>query len=288
MGQDSEIRRFIRQLLRSPLPVIGLVTLIGTFAMAIFAPFIAPADPGAIDVVRRLEPPFWMERGSSEHILGTDGLGRDVLSRIIYGSRVSLIIGFSAVAIGGVLGVLLGLFSGYFGGIVDDIIMRLGDIQLAFPFILIAITFLAVLGPGLLNLLLVLGITGWVTYARVVRGQVLSLREKEFVESTRAIGASHRRIIFRHLLPNTWASIIVIASFAVANTILIEASLSFLGLGVKPSIPTWGGMVAEGRDYIVTGWWVLLFPGLAIGTSVFGINVFGDWFRDYFDPRLRE
>ncbi|NNF98188.1 MAG: ABC transporter permease [Desulfobacteraceae bacterium] len=288
MAHITKNNRFVRELLKSPLAIFGLFAMVATCVVAIAAPLLAPLDPGLIDVTKRLTPPAFTDGGSFEHILGTDSLGRDVLSRIIYGSRVSLIIGVSAVALGGVLGVVLGLLSGYFGGIVDDIIMRLADIQMAFPFILIAITILAVMGPGLQNLVIVLGFTGWVTYGRVVRGQIFSLREKEFVESAASIGSSHARIIFKHLLPNTWASVIVITSFAVAHTIIVEASLSFLGLGVKPTVPTWGGMVAEGRDYIVNGWWIVTFPGAAIASAVLGINIFGDWLRDYFDPRLRE
>jgi peptide/nickel transport system permease protein len=229
-----------------------------------------------------------MDGGTRSFPLGTDTLGRDILSRVIYGARISLAVGFTAVAIAGMLGITIGLTSGYYRGRVDDVTMRLAEIQLAVPFILFAIAILAVLGPGLKNLILVLGITGWVTYARVVRGQVLSFREKEFVEAARCVGAGDLRIMFRHILPNTFASVIVIGSFAVAATILAEAALSFLGLGVPPSTPTWGGMVADGREQILTNrWWMYLFPGVAIMLTVLAINAVGDWLRDYLDPRLR-
>jgi peptide/nickel transport system permease protein len=210
------------------------------------------------------------------------------LSRVIFGARISLIVGLVAVAIAGTIGVTLGLIAGFQGGRADDAIMRVADIQLAFPSILAALTVMAVLGPGIGNLAVVLGVTGWVGYARIVRGQVLSLREKEFVEAAKACGAGSARIVLRHLLPNVVTPTIVVASFAVASTILAEATLSFLGLGVPPAVPTWGGMVAAGRDTIQTGqWWITVFPGLAIMLTVLGINVVGDWLRDYFDPRLR-
>jgi len=255
---------------------------------AIAAPQIAPYDPADVEVVQRLMPPLWVSDNGDMHLLGTDALGRDVLSRVIYGSRVSLVVGLTVVAFSGTVGVVLGLVSGYVAGsLVDDVIMRIADIQLAFPFLLIAIAFLSVLGPGLTNVIVVLTLFGWVQYARVVRGQAMALREMEFVEAARAIGVRHIRIVLRHILPNTWAPTIVMASFAVASTILSEASLSFLGLGVKPSVATWGNMLAEGRDHITVAWWIVTFPGLALLITVLGINLFGDWLRDYLDPRLR-
>jgi peptide/nickel transport system permease protein len=286
--QGNRAGQFFRRLLQTPIVALALLILIGVVIMAIAAPRIAPYDPTYIDVVRRLKPPLWTSGEGEVHLLGTDSLGRDVFSRVVYGSRISLIVGLTVVIISGTFGVLLGLISGYAGGsLLDDVIMRLADIQLAFPFLLIAIAFLAVLGPGLVNVVIVLALFGWVQYARVVRGQTMALREKEFVEAARAIGVKHGRIIFRHILPNTWAPTIVLASFAVASTILTEAALSFLGLGVKPAVPTWGGMLADGRDHITVSWWIVLFPGLAIMITVLCINVFGDWLRDYLDPRLR-
>ena len=202
-----------------------------------------------------------------------------------YGARVSLIVGFVSVMIAGTIGTILGLISGYFGGWIDDVIMRLADIQLAFPFILLMLAVLAVVGPGLKNLILVLGLTGWVSYSRVVRGTVMSLREKEFIEAARTIGARDSRIIVRHILPNIIGPVIIIASFSVASTIIAEASLSFLGLGVTPDTPTWGIMLSEGREYIRDGWWLTTIPGLAIAMTVLGINLLGDWLRDEIDPR---
>jgi peptide/nickel transport system permease protein len=198
-----------------------------------------------------------------------------------------LIVGFTAVFISGAIGIVLGLTAGYFGGIVDDIIMRIADITLAFPFILLAIAVMAVLGPGLFNIILVLGITGWVTYGRVVRAEVLSYREKEFVEAAVALGYSSPRIIFKHIFPNVVSAIIVIASFSIASTIISEASLSFLGLGVQPSIPSWGAMISDAREYIYKAWWLAVFPGVAIVLTVLGINIFGDWLRDYLDPGIQ-
>jgi peptide/nickel transport system permease protein len=215
-------------------------------------------------------------------------MGRDLLSRVIYGTRISIAVGFVAVAVGGILGTTLGMLAGYFGGPLDDIIMRLADIQLAFPFILLTIMMLVVLGPGVANLVLVLGISQWVTYARIARGQTMAQREREYVEAARCLGTPRGRIIFRQILPNILAPIIVIASFNVASVILAEASLSFLGLGVPPTIPTWGGILAESRDQLLGGyWWLAVYPGLAIMLTVLSLNILGDWLRDFLDPRLR-
>jgi len=227
-----------------------------------------------------------VDGGSWAHPLGTDTLGRDVVSRLLYGARVSLSVGFSAVILAGTLGVALGLVSGYYGGRLDDALMRLGDVQLAFPALVLAIAVLAVVGSGLGNVVLVLGVTGWVTYARIARGETLSLRHREFVEGARALGARDTAILWRHVLPNVLPSITVVATFSVARTIIAEASLSFLGLGIPPPAPSWGAMLDEGRNYLTTGWWLALFPGLAILAVVLGINVVGDWLRDTLDPRL--
>jgi peptide/nickel transport system permease protein len=287
-ARQRRLPRWLRSLSRRWLAAAGMIVLLLVVVAAVAAPVLAPHDPRRGELIDSKLPPMWSEGGMRTYPLGTDTLGRDILSRVIYGARISLAVGFTAVAIAGAIGVSIGLMSGYYRGRIDDVIMRLAEIQLAVPFILFAIAILAVLGPGLRNLILVLGITGWVTYARVVRGQVLSFREKEFVEAARALGAGDIRIMFRHILPNTVASLIVIASFAVAATILTEAALSFLGLGVPPSVPTWGGMVADGREQILTNrWWMYMFPGLAIMLTVLAINCVGDWLRDYLDPRLR-
>src|SRR5206468_1407678 len=217
---------------------------------------------------------------------GTDTLGRDVASRLLYGARVSLIVGLAAVAVAGVLGVALGLPSGYYRGFADDALMRLGDIQLAFPVLVLAVAVLAVLGASLANLIVVLAVTGWITYARIVRGETLSLREREFVDAARALGARDGWILARHILPNVLPPIVVVATFSVARVIIAEASLSFLGLGLPAPAPSWGAMLDEGRNYITTGWWLALFPGVAILLVVLGINVVGDWLRDQLDPRM--
>jgi len=291
--RTTKLPPILQSLLQNKIAALGMLIVLGMVSVAIFAPLIAPHHPAGEDVPvgeqlrRRLKPPAWIEGGAPEFLLGTDSLGRDILSRIIHGSRVSLTVGLAAVALSGTTGVILGLFAGYLGGLIDDAIMRIADIWLAFPFIILAILFLSVLGPGLDKLIAVLAIGGWVPYARVTRGQVLAAREKEYVQAARSVGASHLRIIFRHILPNTLAPVIVIASFAVATTILAEAALSFLGLGVKPAIPTWGCMLADGRDYLRDAWWLATFPGIAIMITVLGINLFGDWLRDYLDPRLK-
>ncbi len=285
----SEFRRALKSLFRAKWPVLAILILIAVMTAAALGPVIAPKDPNRQNIIQRLQEPYQVERsGEVEFILGTDGLGRDVLSRLIYGARVSLLVGLTAVLIGGSIGVSLGLIAGYFGGRTDDIIMRLADIQLAFPFILLAIMFLVVLGPGLLNLILILGIGQWVTYARIARGQTVSQREKEYVEAARALGKRDLAIMFQSILPNILAPLIVIASFNVASVILAEAALSFLGLGVPPTIPTWGGMLAESRDQLLAGrWWLAVYPGIAIMMTVLSFNILGDWLRDFLDPRLR-
>lgn len=288
-GGTSTLRRAWRSLLRARWPLLALFILLIVAFAAVFGPSLAPKDPNRQDIIARLQPPFEAERsGEVEFILGTDSLGRDVLSRVIYGARVSLLVGFIAVGIGGSMGVALGIIAGYFGGRIDSLIMRVGDIQLAFPFILLAIMFLVVLGPGVVNLVLILGIGQWVTYARIARAQTISQREKEYVEAAKALGATTWRILFRGILPNILAPLIVIASFNIASVILSEAALSFLGLGVPPTVPTWGGMLAESRDQLLAGrWWLAIFPGTAIMLTVLSFNILGDWLRDFLDPRLR-
>jgi peptide/nickel transport system permease protein len=267
--------------------LLAAIVVITVILVAIFAPVLTSYDPTKIDIINRLKPPGYRDSDGCLHILGTDTLGRDVFSRLVYGSRVSLVVGLSAVLVAGTLGVFLGLVAGYFGGFIDDIIMRIGDIQLAFPFILLAISILAVLGPGVDKLIIVLGISGWVTYGRLARSQVIYLREMEFVHAAKAIGAKQGRIMSRHVLPNLWGVVIVIASFAVASTIIAEASLSFLGLGVPPEVPTWGGMLSDSREYLEITPWLVIFPGLAISLTVLSINVLGDWIRDFLDPRMK-
>jgi peptide/nickel transport system permease protein len=271
---------------RDGVALAGLAVVVASVVLATVAPALAPDDPVRNDLLERLAPPMWMDGGSARHPLGTDTLGRDVVSRLLYGARVSLVVGFSAVIVAGALGLALGLAAGYYGGRLDEALMRLGDVQLAFPALVLAIAVLAVVGSGLTSIVLVLSVTGWVTYARIARGETLSLRHREFVESARALGAGDVAILCRHVLPNVLPSITVVATFSVARTIIAEASLSFLGLGLPPPAPSWGAMLDEGRNYLTTGWWLALFPGLAILAVVLGINVVGDWLRDMLDPRL--
>jgi peptide/nickel transport system permease protein len=262
--------------------VFGLAVLGIMFVGMLLAPVIAPFDPNAQDVSRRLIGPF---KPGSPYLLGTDHLGRDVLSRMIYGARVAWIIGATVVLLSGTVGVILGLLAGYYGGMVDDIITWLANVELAFPFILLAIVVAASLGAGLGNLILVLTIVSWVTYARVVRGETLVQREQEFVQAARALGAGSMRIILMHVLPNVLTPVIVIATFEFSRMIISEAALSFLGLGVQPSVPSWGSMLADGRQYLATAWWVATFPGIGITVTVLAINLVGDWLRDQMDPR---
>jgi len=279
--------RLVVRFLRSRRAVLGSVFLLVIALVAVCAGVIAPADPEAIDVNHRLRPPKAVAPTLEKYLLGGDQLGRDILSRIIYGARISLTVGVTAVLLSGSLGMLMGLLAGYYGGRTDEVIMRLADIQLAIPTILLAIALVGVLGPSLRNLILVLGITGWVIYARTIRGVVLSLREQQFVEAARALGSGDRRTLFRCILPNVWTPAIVVASQQVGFMIILESALSFLGLGVQPPTPTWGGMIADGRGYLATAWHVTTFPGLALMATVLAINFFGDGLRDILDPRLR-
>ena len=284
-----EMARAGRSMVAARWPLLALFILFVVAVVAMFGPAFSPMDPNRQNIMLRLAEPGAAGARGAIHWLGSDGLGRDVLSRLLYGARISLLVGICAILVGGTIGVIAGLVSGYFGGWIDDIIMRLGDIQLAFPFILLAIMFLVVLGPGVWNLILVLGIGQWVTYARIVRAQTLSLREKEFVEAARALGDTTPSIIFRTILPNIVAPLTVIASFNVAAVILSEAALSFLGLGVPPEVPTWGSMLAESREQLLANkWWLAVFPGLAIVVTVLSFNILGDWLRDFLDPRLKE
>ena len=286
----SPIKSFINSLINSKWAFGSIIWLIIIINVAIFAPQISPHDPNRNNITERVAPPLTLDKeGNMKYLIGSDALGRDSFSRLLYGAQVSLIVGFAAVFVGGILGVLLGMYAGYYGKIVDDVIMRLADIQLAFPFILLAILFLVVLGEGLINLILVLGIGQWVIYARIARAQTISQKEKEYVEAAKALGVSNFNIMFGSILPNIFAPLIVIASFNVASVILAEAALSFLGLGVPPQIPTWGSMLAESRDHIFARrWWLPFFPGMAILLTVLAFNIFGDWLRDYLDPRLKE
>jgi len=276
----------LKRLARRRTAIFGLGVVVVVLLAALFAPWLTPFDPLEQDINQRLKEPGWQTAAGRIHVLGTDHLGRDILARVIFGSRIALVVGVSAVLISGVLGMAIGLVAGYFGGKVDDFFMRLADIQLAFPFILLAIAVIGVLGPNLRNIIIVIGVSSWVVYARVVRGEVLSIREREFVQAAIALGSRDGRVLVRHVLPNAFTPWLVVATLDMARVIVIESALSFLGLGVQPPTPTWGGMLADGRVYLSTAWWLATFPGLAILVTVLGINLLGDGLRDTLDPRL--
>ena len=260
----------------------ALVTLLVVGLGAAFAGHLSPHGVDAQDITQRLRAP-----ALGAHPLGTDELGRDILSRLLHGGRISLLVGVIAVAVSCPLGVLVGVVSGYVGRRTDDVLMRLTEIQLAVPTILLAIAVIAVLGPGVSNVIITLSVTGWTLYARLVRGETLAVKERDFVHAARAAGAGDLRIVARHVLPNVLSPVIVVAVFAVANMIVLEATLSFLGLGVEPQVVTWGRMLNGGRLYLGTAWWLTAFPGLAIFATVLAVNLLGDHLRDWLDPRLR-
>jgi ABC-type dipeptide/oligopeptide/nickel transport system permease subunit len=251
------------------------------------APWIVPYSPVEVDIRHRLAPPAWMDRGTPDHVLGTDQIGRDLLSRMIYGGRVSLLIGVAAVLVSSTIGVLLGLGAGYFGPRVDWTIMTLVNVMLTFPFVLLALAVIAVLGPSLVNMVIVLGVADWPLYARVIRAETMTLRERDFMTAARALGMSHLRIIFRQLLPNLVSVIVVIATLQVARVIILESFLSFLGLGVQPPTPAWGNMLGDGRVYMLNSWWIAAFPGLAIFITTLTINLMGNALRDWLDPHMK-
>jgi peptide/nickel transport system permease protein len=256
-------------------------------AAAILAPLLAPHSPYSQELQARLSPPAWLPGGSWERPLGADDLGRDVLSRLLYGSRVSLVVGLSAALIGSVVGTLLGLVAGYAGGLLGDLIMLLADAQLALPFLVLAIGLIAVVGPSLGVLIVLAGVSGWTAYARVTRGLVLGLLEQEFVLAARALGASAPRLLLHHIVPNLISTVAVLATLQLASVILLESTLSFLGLGVQPPEPSWGSMLGAGREYLNTAWWISVFPGLALMATILAVSLGGDWLRDVLDPNLR-
>jgi len=278
------LRRLLR--LRWGLAAAGVLLMI--VASAAFAPRISPDDPLAVNIRHRLAPPAWMEGGSTQHLLGTDQVGRDLLSRMIYGGRVSLVVGVAAVLISATIGVLLGLGAGYFGGNSDWLIMTFVNVMLTFPFVLLALAVIAVLGPSLVNMIIVLGVAGWPIYARVVRAETLAMREREFVLAGRALGMSHARVVFRQIIPNLISIIVVIATLQVAQVIILESFLSFLGLGIQPPTPAWGNMLGEGRLYMLNSWWIATFPGLAIFVTTLAINLMGNALRDWLDPHMKQ
>jgi peptide/nickel transport system permease protein len=274
-----------RQLKRYPL-VPAAILLFFLVIPAVFAPWVAPHDAFLGSLSDRLQPPVWQSGGTPDHLLGTDKLGRDMLSRIIFGARVSLAVSLIAIFVGGIIGTTLGLISGYFGGRIDAVIMRLVDISLSLPTILLALVLVAAVGPSFGTVITVLIVLLWARYARLVRGETLVIKELDFIARARVAGASHARIMVRYMFPNVVNSLIVLATLQVGYVILLESTLSFLGAGLPRAEPAWGVMVADGRELIVTAWWVSMFPGLAIMLTVLSLNLLGDWLRDHLDPKL--
>ena len=269
----------------NPAALVGSLILFIVVGAAVFAPWVAPHDPAKQSLLRRFTPPVWQAGGNASYPLGTDQVGRDVLSRIVHGARISLMVGVAAVIVSLVVGVTAGLVSGFVGGKVDTVIGTVVDVTLSFPQILLALAFVAALGPSMVTIIVVLGLTGWERYTRIVRAEVLALREKEFIEAARAIGIGRLRIIFRHILPNVMSSIVVLSTLQVAQAILAEAALSFLGVGSGRAYPTWGQMISLGRDFVTVAWWLPTLPGFAILLTVLAINLVGDRLRDALDPR---
>jgi peptide/nickel transport system permease protein len=276
----------MRQARRYPLIPLGILTFLLVIP-ALFAYQIAPYDPLKGSLAKRLRPPVWQEGGSVDNLLGTDKLGRDNLSRLIHGARVSLTVSMVAIFVGGIIGTALGLISGYFGGRVDSLLMRLVDISLSLPTILLALVLVAAVGPSFGTVVIVLVVLLWARYARLVRGETLSVRERDFIARARVAGASHTRIMVKYIFPNVINSLVVLATLQVGYVILLESALSFLGAGLPRPMPAWGLMIADGRELIVTAWWVSMFPGLAIMLTVLALNLLGDWLRDHLDPKLR-
>jgi peptide/nickel transport system permease protein len=284
---SSTTRRSLRRLWRLKWGMVAAALMLFIVGISAAAPWIAPYSPVEVDIRHRLAPPAWMDRGTPDHVLGTDQIGRDLLSRMIYGGRVSLLIGVSAVLVSSTIGVLLGLAAGYFGPRVDWTIMTLVNVMLTFPFVLLALAVIAVLGPSLVNMVMVLGVADWPLYARVIRAETMALRERDFMTAARALGMGHLRIIFRQLLPNLVSVIVVIATLQVARVIILESFLSFLGLGVQPPTPAWGNMLGDGRVYMLTSWWIAAFPGAAIFITTLTINLMGNALRDWLDPHMK-
>lgn len=277
-----------RELWQDKLGTLGFAIIVALLLMAIFAPLIAPYDPAAQSVIGRLKPPAWLAKGNWDHVLGTDHLGRDVLSRIIFGARASLLVGVVVVLIAGTFGVVVGLWAGFKGGRTDAILMRVVDVQVAFPGLLLILLIISVIGPSMMTMIVVLAVTNWMVYARVVRGIVLSVRQTPYVEAAEMIGCRTSRVVFRHILPNLISPLLTLGILEFTNIVLAEAALSFLGLGVQPPATSWGLDVANGRDYIFIAWWLITFPGLSIAITVLAVNLFASWVRVTTDPQERE
>jgi peptide/nickel transport system permease protein len=267
---------------RHGLGLVGLVLAAAALLVALAAPVLAPHDPLASNFAAGLKPP-----GTPGHPWGTDQLGRDLLSRVLFGARIALFIGFCTVLVTAVVGSVLGLLAGFFGGWPGTVLMRIADVQLSFPFILLALTINVIVGLGLRNIIISLSVAGWVIYARVVRGEVLSVKQREYVQAAQALGTGRLRVLFRHVLPNVAPSIVIVASLQFSQFIVAEAAISFLGFGVQPPTPAWGSMLSESRDFLYVAWWLAAFPGGALALTALGINLVGDWLRDVLDPKLR-
>jgi peptide/nickel transport system permease protein len=271
----------LRRIIRHHLAMVGLIILVPMFLCAIFAPLISPHDPVVPDLKNILTGPTW------SHPFGTDTLGRDVFSRVIFGSRVSLLVGFVSVGIASLIGIILGAVSGYLGGLVDEIIMRFVDLMMCFPTFFLILAVIALLGPSIWNIMIVIGLTNWMSIARLVRAEILSIKSKEYVLAAKAMGFPRRRIIFNHVLPNAMSPVYVVATLGIGGAILTESALSFLGIGVQPPMPSWGNILTQAKDNIEVAWWLSLYPGLAIFLTVMGYNLLGEGLRDVFDPRRR-
>jgi peptide/nickel transport system permease protein len=282
MTDRTPSREFWRRLRANRLALAGGLVVLGLFMVSFLAPWLAPHDPDYIDVAARLQPP------SVQHLCGTDQLGRDVFSRMIWGARISLKVGFVAVGIATLIGIFFGALAGYYGRWVDSLIMRFVDLMLCFPAFFLILAVIAILEPSIWNIMIVIGVTGWMGVARLVRAEFLTLKNRDFVQAARAMGAGDYRIIFSHILPNSLAPVLVSATLGVAGAILTESALSFLGLGVQPPTPSWGNILTEGKDNISIAWWLSLYPGLAILITVLGYNLLGEGIRDSLDPRLRD
>ncbi len=281
----KETKRFFKLLFRSSTGTAGFIIVLFICLSAVFAKWLAPFDPAAMDLMNMTKPPFWMEGGDLHNLLGTDNLGRDIFSRMLYGAQISLVVGILATLASGVMGMALGVVSGYFGGVVDHLIMRIADAVYAIPGILLAlVTLMVIRSSGITTLVIVIAAISWVPYARLLRAEVLQLKNKEFVKASRTIGASDGYIILEHILPNVWPSFIVVSTMSMAGSIITEASLSFLGVGIQPPLVSWGGMLSDGRVLLATHWWVATFPGIMITAAILGITFLGNWLRDVLDP----
>jgi peptide/nickel transport system permease protein len=279
--------RLGRDLLRDKVALGGAIIVFLVLASATLAPLIAPHDPGAGNIAQRLQPPGFVNEQGQRYILGTDQQGRDILSRAIFGARVSMLVGIGVIVLAGSVGTVLGLVSGYYGGRVDDIIMRIVDTQTAFPGLLLALVIMTMIGPSVRNIILVLSINGWMVFARITRGIMLTIRQKDYIDAARLVGARDSRIMFRHAFPNLMSPTLTLITLELARIILAEASLSFLGLGIQPPQSSWGLMIADGRNYISIAWWLVTFPGICIAVTVFGVMTVANWLRTVTDPEQR-